>query len=117
MLLGHRRLAIVDLSDGGRQPMQRGHLTIVFNGEIFNHLELRRELEAAGQNFISSSDTEVLLASYEVWGRPACIVSTACGPLQSGTNRIKPCFSLAIALVKNPSSILFSLVASCSVPK
>jgi asparagine synthase (glutamine-hydrolysing) len=68
VLLGHRRLAIVDLSDGGRQPMQRGHLTIVFNGEVFNHLELRRELEATGETFISSSDTEVLLAAYEVWG-------------------------------------------------
>jgi len=52
--------------------MQRGHLTIVFNGEIFNHVELRRELEAAGQSFVSSSDTEVLLAAFEVWG-PQCL--------------------------------------------
>ncbi len=66
--LGHARLSIIDLSDAGRQPMTRGRLTIVFNGEIYNYLELRDELAAAGAIFQTSSDTEVILAAYERWG-------------------------------------------------
>jgi asparagine synthase (glutamine-hydrolysing) len=68
--LGHRRLAIIDLSEGGRQPMTHidGGLTITFNGEIYNYLELRRDLEARGHRFRSQSDTEVMLASYRQWG-------------------------------------------------
>lgn len=68
--LGHRRLAIVDLSAMGHQPMAspRGDHWIVFNGEIYNHLELRVELEALGHRFVSHSDTEVILAAYQQWG-------------------------------------------------
>lgn len=69
--LAHRRLSILDLSPAGHQPMRdepRG-LTIVFNGEIYNFRELRAELEEQrGYDFRSSSDTEVLLAAYAVWG-------------------------------------------------
>jgi asparagine synthase (glutamine-hydrolysing) len=68
--LAHRRLSIIDLSPAGHQPMrdeQRG-LTIVFNGEIYNFRELRAELEQCGYDFRSSSDTEVLLAAYDMWG-------------------------------------------------
>jgi len=68
--LAHRRLSIIDLSPAGHQPMrdeQRG-LAIVFNGEIYNFRELRAELEQRGYGFRSSSDTEVLLAAYDVWG-------------------------------------------------
>ena len=67
--LGHRRLAIIDLSPLGHQPMVSadGRLVIVFNGEIYNFTELRRELEGHGMRFSSSSDTEVLLAGYRVW--------------------------------------------------
>jgi asparagine synthase (glutamine-hydrolysing) len=62
-------LSIIDLSEGGAQPMPRGsHLWVTFNGEIYNYLELRRELEALGHPFTSSSDTEVLLAAYQQWG-------------------------------------------------
>jgi asparagine synthase (glutamine-hydrolysing) len=66
--LGHRRLAIIDLSPGGAQPMRRGALTIIFNGEIYNYRELRAQLEARGCTFTSQSDTEVLLRLYETKG-------------------------------------------------
>lgn len=68
---GHTRLAIIDLTDAGRQPMMSrdGRYTVTFNGEIYNHIELRIELEACGESFVSRSDTEVLLAAYKVWGR------------------------------------------------
>lgn len=68
--LAHRRLSIVDLSPLGHQPMhmpERG-LSIVFNGEIYNHHALRDELAGLGFNFRSHSDTEVLLAAYAAWG-------------------------------------------------
>lgn len=65
---GHRRLAIIDLSPLGAQPMQRGALCIAFNGEIYNFTDLRRELQVQGARFASRSDTEVILAAYEAWG-------------------------------------------------
>ena len=74
MALGHRRLAIIDLSPGGRQPMLTpdGELAIVYNGEIYNFQELRAELQTLGHRFVSASDTEVLLEAYRAWG-PACL--------------------------------------------
>ena len=69
VLFGHRRLSILDLSEGGHQPMLSSRGTaIVFNGEIYNYVELRYELQQADINFNSTSDTEVLLAAYEHWG-------------------------------------------------
>lgn len=67
--LGHRRLAIIDLS-AGHQPMAAadGQVQIVFNGEIYNYLDLRAELESLGQRFQTQSDTEVLLNGYLQWG-------------------------------------------------
>ncbi|MEP6901716.1 MAG: asparagine synthetase B, partial [Actinomycetota bacterium] len=67
--LGHNRLSIIDLSESGRQPMTArfGNNRIVFNGEIYNYLELRQELEAEYE-FNTHSDTEVLLAAYQKWG-------------------------------------------------
>jgi len=66
----HRRLSILDLSDGGRQPMatRDGRYFITLNGEIYNYVELREELERLGYRFQSGSDTEVLLAAYAAWG-------------------------------------------------
>jgi len=68
---GHTRLAIIDLTEGGHQPMSYGdgRYVITYNGEIYNYRELRTELEATGERFVSRSDTEVLLAAYKVWGR------------------------------------------------
>jgi asparagine synthase (glutamine-hydrolysing) len=63
---GHRRLAIIDLSPGGAQPMHRAANTIVFNGEIYNYEELRADLERRGVTFTSHSDTEVILRLYEL---------------------------------------------------
>lgn len=66
---GHARLAIIDL-ESGVQPMTyaSGNLVITYNGEVYNYLELRKELEAAGQVFRTHSDTEILLAAYAQWG-------------------------------------------------
>ncbi len=67
---GHRRLSIIDLSPAGHQPMHdaSGALTIAFNGEIYNFIELRKELESQGHRFRTATDTEVILASYRQWG-------------------------------------------------
>lgn len=66
--LGHRRLSIIDLSDTGKQPMHfaNGRYTITFNGEIYNYLELKQRLEQKGYQFFSTSDTEVLLALFDL---------------------------------------------------
>ncbi|HEX2479373.1 MAG TPA: asparagine synthase (glutamine-hydrolyzing) [Geminicoccaceae bacterium] len=73
--LGHRRLAIIDLSPNGHQPMvsAQGRYCLVFGGEIYNHPALRRELLSAGAQLRGHSDTEVLLAAIETWGLEAAL--------------------------------------------
>lgn len=74
LLLGHRRLSILDLSESGHQPMAdpSGRYWLTYNGEIYNYLELRTELEANGFRFRSRSDSEVLLQAFACWG-PDCL--------------------------------------------
>ena len=85
VLLGHRRLSIIDLSDAGRQPMclnpypsSRGEegesprYTIIHNGEIYNYIEIREELKKKGYTFCSQTDTEVIVAAYDCW-QDACV--------------------------------------------
>lgn len=71
--LGHRRLAIIDVSDAGLQPMgdASGRYQMVFNGEIYNYIELREEMREKGEVFVSESDSEVLLRAYMLWGENA----------------------------------------------
>jgi asparagine synthase (glutamine-hydrolysing) len=69
--LGHRRLSIIDLSTAADQPMRKGSLALIYNGELYNYRELRAELQAVGATFTTSSDTEVVLESWRHWGPAA----------------------------------------------
>ena len=64
----YSRLSIIDLKDRSNQPFESDNLIIIFNGEIYNHLELKKDLKKKGEKFKSNSDTEVLLKSYKVYG-------------------------------------------------
>jgi asparagine synthase (glutamine-hydrolysing) len=67
---GHRRLSIIDLSDAGKQPMHfKNQYTITFNGEIYNYVELKKILQQKGYSFNTETDTEVILAAYDFWGK------------------------------------------------
>lgn len=69
--LGHRRLSIIDLTEGGKQPKTFGQLHITFNGEIYNYAEIKKELEQKGHRFNSHSDSEVILHAFAEWGHSA----------------------------------------------
>lgn len=69
--LGHRRLSIIDLTEGGSQPQTFGSLHITFNGEVYNYAEIKKTLEDKGHQFHSHSDTEVILHAYAQWGSAA----------------------------------------------
>src|SRR5215207_7648778 len=115
--LGFRRLSILDLSQAGHQPMtsRDGTLSMVFNGEIYNYLELRTELLALGHRFVSSGDTEVLLAAYAQWGRRCvdrlvgmyafCVIDRRTSTMFVARDRlgIKPLY-----VVSHPRGVLFA---------
>ena len=90
----HTRLAIIDLSDAGLQPMSNedGSLHVTFNGEIYNYLELRSELIGHGHLFRSHTDTEVLLHGYEQWGMEGLL------------GRLRGMFALAIWDGRSPGT-------------
>ncbi len=67
--LGHNRLSIIDLSEEANQPFQRDELIMIHNGEVYNYLEIRQELEKIGHLFRTKSDTEVILAAFQEWGK------------------------------------------------
>ena len=69
IFLGHNRLSIIDLSHASDQPMSRESLSLTYNGEIYNYVELREELERDGEVFTTAGDTEVILAAYKRWGK------------------------------------------------
>jgi len=71
LTLLHTRLSIIDLEPRANQPMRRGPLAVVYNGEIYNYREVRADLEAKGERFATQSDTEVLLAAWQAWGAAA----------------------------------------------
>jgi len=71
LILGHRRLSIIDLTSAGHQPFVFENLSLVYNGEIYNYIELRNELKELGYNFDTDSDTEVFLKAYHCWGSEA----------------------------------------------
>lgn len=95
VVLGHRRLSIIDLSEAGRQPMldEETGVALVFNGECYNFRELRAQLEAAGRQFHSSSDSEVVLAAYLHWGHEA-------------VGRLRGMFALAVWDPRNEQLLL-----------
>ena len=85
--LGFVRLSIIDLSEAGHQPMKSedDRYILTFNGEIFNYIEIRDELKAAGVTFRTETDTEVLLRHTSIGAKPVCIASMECGRFVSMT--------------------------------
>ena len=83
VVLGHRRLAVIDPTPTGAQPMVSpdGDLVLTFNGEIYNYLELGGDLKADGLTLRSQSDSEVLLQGYARYGEASCVISMVCSPL------------------------------------
>ncbi|MDH5543461.1 MAG: asparagine synthase (glutamine-hydrolyzing) [Nitrospinota bacterium] len=95
IVLGHRRLSIIDLTEAGKQPMgnEDGTVWVTFNGEIYNHLEIRGKLKSLGHKFISTTDTEILVHGYEEWG-------------ESLFNKLEGMFGLGIWDVKEKKLLL-----------
>ena len=82
LAFGHRRLSILDLSKDGHQPMSyKDKYSIIFNGEIYNYIEIKNKLLSYGYNFESKTDTEVILASYDKWGKECVNMLMECGLL------------------------------------
>jgi Asparagine synthase (glutamine-hydrolyzing) len=105
--LGNRRLSIIDLSSAGNQPMHYlDRYTIIHNGEIYNYIELKEELQKKGYSFFSKTDTESLLHLMIAGKKNVLIISMACSPLQSGMKRKKSFLLQETGLARNLFSIL-----------
>jgi asparagine synthase (glutamine-hydrolysing) len=125
LALGHRRLKIIDLSERAAQPLVDGELgiTVVFNGCIYNHHELRRELEGFGYRFFSTGDTEVLVKAYHHWGDSFvehlkgmfafCLAERDSGRVLLGRDRlgIKPLYLAEVGKTLRFASTLPALLA------
>ena len=117
--LGHRRLSIIDVR-AGHQPMSNedGSLWIVYNGEIFNHADLRPALEQAGHRYQTRCDTETILHAYEQYG-PDCVSRgfAACSRLRSGTATPGRSSARATAWAKSLSTTIGMAAYSLSLPR
>ena len=92
VILGHRRLSILDTSNNGNQPMHYEEYSIIFNGEIYNFLEIRKELESKGFRFKSNSDTEVVLIAFKYWNEKCLLKFNGMWSMAIWNNNTKTMF-------------------------
>ena len=114
---GHRRFAIIDLSERGHQPMLSadGQVMVVFNGEIYNHKELRSILEARVLNFVRVPIRKYCYMVIATGGTNSCTTSRACLHLPFGMRAVVACWLPAIPWERNPSPG-FTMVGGCFLP-
>ena len=107
--LGHRRLSIIDLSAGGKQPMSFDKYWICFNGEVYNYKEIKSELIKLGHSFKSTSDTEVVLHAFIEWGRSCLekLIGMFAFVIKLILANESSCFVLEIGQELNPSYYYF----------
>ena len=106
VVLGHRRLSIIDLATGD-QPFVSAdrRLALVYNGELYNYLEIRTELKALGRTFRTESDTEVILQAYEQWGTDCLARFNGMWAFALWDSRNQYCFARVIGSVRSRSSM------------
>jgi asparagine synthase (glutamine-hydrolysing) len=118
VLLGHRRLAIIDLSEAAHQPFHfLNRYTIIHNGEIYNYIELREILQKKGYHFSSQSDTEVIVAAYDCWKEDCLQQFDGMFAFAIWDEKEKNYLPPGIALAKNHFSILTIIIAFYLPPK